>query len=286
MKRVRTHNMAKALLEMTAWDLYAKTTGRRCRRCWAARAIASPRACRSASRTRSISWWRRSAKERAAGYQRIKIKIKPGWDIDAVERVRSHVRRHPADGRRQRRLSARRQRAPGPPRSLRPDDDRAAARLRRRDGPRRAAAGAGDADLPGRVDPHGPHRPRRDRGEGLPDHQHQARPRRRPPAVDRAARPVRRQRHPGVARRHARKRHRPRPQHPPRQPAELPPARRHRRQQALLRAGSDRAGASTSPTTAPSRCRPGPGIGVTVRRDRVEKATERHLVIDAREVAR
>ena len=30
----------------------------------------------------------------------------------------------------------------------------------------------------------------------------------------------------------------------------------------------------------------GPGIGVTVRRDRVEKATERHLVIDAREVAR
>ena len=29
------------------------------------------------------------AKERAAGYQRIKIKIKPGWDIEAVERVRA-----------------------------------------------------------------------------------------------------------------------------------------------------------------------------------------------------
>ena len=29
------------------------------------------------------------AKERAAGYQRIKIKIKPGWDIDAVDRVRA-----------------------------------------------------------------------------------------------------------------------------------------------------------------------------------------------------
>jgi O-succinylbenzoate synthase len=29
------------------------------------------------------------AKELAAGYQRIKIKIKPGWDIDAVERVRA-----------------------------------------------------------------------------------------------------------------------------------------------------------------------------------------------------
>ena len=30
----------------------------------------------------------------------------------------------------------------------------------------------------------------------------------------------------------------------------------------------------------------GPGIGVTVVRDRVEKATERHHVVDAREVAR
>jgi O-succinylbenzoate synthase len=30
----------------------------------------------------------------------------------------------------------------------------------------------------------------------------------------------------------------------------------------------------------------GPGIGVTVLRDRVEEATERHLVVDAREVAR
>ncbi|MDH4067127.1 MAG: o-succinylbenzoate synthase, partial [Acidobacteriota bacterium] len=27
MKRVRTHNMAKALLEMTAWDLYARIQG-------------------------------------------------------------------------------------------------------------------------------------------------------------------------------------------------------------------------------------------------------------------
>src|SRR6185436_2633063 len=28
-------------------------------------------------------------RELAAGYRRIKIKIKPGWDLDAVERVRS-----------------------------------------------------------------------------------------------------------------------------------------------------------------------------------------------------
>jgi L-alanine-DL-glutamate epimerase-like enolase superfamily enzyme len=30
----------------------------------------------------------------------------------------------------------------------------------------------------------------------------------------------------------------------------------------------------------------GPGIGVNVLRERVEKASERHLVVDAREVAR
>ena len=28
------------------------------------------------------------ARERADGYQRIKIKIKPGWDVEAVDRIR------------------------------------------------------------------------------------------------------------------------------------------------------------------------------------------------------
>ena len=46
----------------------------------------------------------------------------------------------------------------------------------------------------------------------------------------------------GLARRHAGDGHRPRAQHPSREPAELHAAGRHRRQQALLRARSDRAG--------------------------------------------
>ena len=33
------------------------------------------------------------AKEVAAGYQRIKIKIKPGWDVDVLDRVRQHFPR-------------------------------------------------------------------------------------------------------------------------------------------------------------------------------------------------
>ena len=35
-------------------------------------------------------------RELAAGYQRIKIKIKPGWDIEAVERVRARFGDDPA----------------------------------------------------------------------------------------------------------------------------------------------------------------------------------------------
>ncbi len=48
----------------------------------------SPPACRSGSRTRSTSWSSACGVEREAGYQRIKIKIKRGWDVEAVERVR------------------------------------------------------------------------------------------------------------------------------------------------------------------------------------------------------
>ena len=33
-----------------------------------------------------------------AGYQRIKMKIKPGWDVDVIREVRRHVSEHPADG--------------------------------------------------------------------------------------------------------------------------------------------------------------------------------------------
>ena len=46
-------------------------------------------------------------RELAAGYRRIKIKIKPGWDLDAVRAVRARFGDDSADGRRQRRVHAR-----------------------------------------------------------------------------------------------------------------------------------------------------------------------------------
>ena len=91
-------------------------------------------------------------RELAAGYRRIKIKIKPGWDLAAVETVRARFGAIPlmvdanaaytlADADHLAELDR-----------VRPDDDRAAARLRRHRRSRRAAAAAEDADLSRRVD--------------------------------------------------------------------------------------------------------------------------------------
>ena len=92
-------------------------------------------------------------KELAAGYQRIKIKIKPGDDVEPSSRPARKIPAHPPDGGRQFRLSPGRRAAPQAARPVFPDHDRAAARLRRHLLPRRAAAPARNAHLPRRVHP-------------------------------------------------------------------------------------------------------------------------------------
>ncbi len=89
LKAIRGHNMAKAAVEMAAWDLHAKQRGEPL-----SRALGGTRD-RIASGV-SIGIQRsldelgaKVERELAAGYRRIKIKIKPGWDIDAVTAVRS-----------------------------------------------------------------------------------------------------------------------------------------------------------------------------------------------------
>jgi O-succinylbenzoate synthase len=88
LKPVRGHRMAKATLETACWDLEAKKLGvplwkhlggtRREIACGVSIGIQdSPEVLIEKIR-----------KEVDAGYQRIKIKIKPGWDLDIVERVR------------------------------------------------------------------------------------------------------------------------------------------------------------------------------------------------------
>ena len=89
LRRVRGHHMAKAAVEMAAWDLYARQAGK------------SLAAVLGGTRTRVAAGVSigiqdsleqlvdRVGAELADGYQRIKIKVKPGWDLGAVEVVRA-----------------------------------------------------------------------------------------------------------------------------------------------------------------------------------------------------
>jgi len=89
MKAVRGHRMAKAAIETACWDLEAKEA-------------ATPLWKHLGGSRQEISCGvsigiqdspeillEKIAKEVDAGYQRIKIKIKPGWDLQIVERVRA-----------------------------------------------------------------------------------------------------------------------------------------------------------------------------------------------------
>jgi O-succinylbenzoate synthase len=87
--RVRGHNMAKAGLEMAAWDLYARAVGQPLSQVLGGTRSRIPSGVSIGIQDSLDQLLEKIELELAAGYQRIKIKIKPGWDIDAVERVRA-----------------------------------------------------------------------------------------------------------------------------------------------------------------------------------------------------
>jgi len=87
--RVRGHHMAKAALEMAAWDLFAKQASQPL---WSVLGGVRSRIAAGVSIGIQDSLGQlteRVGAELAQGYQRIKIKVKPGWDIDAVAAVRA-----------------------------------------------------------------------------------------------------------------------------------------------------------------------------------------------------
>jgi O-succinylbenzoate synthase len=86
---VRGHNMAKAAVEMAAWDLFARQQG-----VSLSTVLGGTRASIESGVSIGIQDSLEELVERveielAAGYRRVKIKIKPGWDVDAVERIRA-----------------------------------------------------------------------------------------------------------------------------------------------------------------------------------------------------
>jgi O-succinylbenzoate synthase len=89
---VRGHPMAKAALEAACWELESRRQGLPL---W--RLLGGSRPTIESGVSLGIqptpeALLDKIERERAAGYRRIKIKIKPGWDLEIVDRIRQ---RHP-----------------------------------------------------------------------------------------------------------------------------------------------------------------------------------------------
>jgi O-succinylbenzoate synthase len=86
---IRGHQMAKAAVEMAAWDLFARQQGKPLSAVLGGvrREIASGVSIGIQDSLDQLAT--KIETELAAGYRRIKIKIKPGWDVTAVEMVRA-----------------------------------------------------------------------------------------------------------------------------------------------------------------------------------------------------
>jgi O-succinylbenzoate synthase len=88
MKAVRGHNMAKAAVEMAAWDVYARQAGMPLWRLLGGVRSAIPAGVSIGIEDSHERLADRIAQELAAGYRRIKVKIKPGWDIAVIGMIR------------------------------------------------------------------------------------------------------------------------------------------------------------------------------------------------------
>jgi len=88
MKRVRGHRMAKAAIETACWDLEAKRAGLPLWKHLGGVQTEIPCGVSIGIQESPGQLIEKIERELSAGYQRIKIKIKPGWDLDIVRQVR------------------------------------------------------------------------------------------------------------------------------------------------------------------------------------------------------
>ena len=87
--RVRGHEMAKAALEMAVFDLWARRDGVPLYRLLGGRAGFIQAGVSIGLQKDAATLLERVEAEVAAGYRRVKIKIKPGHDVDLVSAVRA-----------------------------------------------------------------------------------------------------------------------------------------------------------------------------------------------------
>jgi o-succinylbenzoate synthase len=93
LKRVRGHNMAKACLEAAAWDAEAKQKGIPLAKLLGGTREEIASGVSIGIKNSVDELVATVKKELAAGYQRIKIKIKPGKDLEQVQRLRQEFPR-------------------------------------------------------------------------------------------------------------------------------------------------------------------------------------------------
>ncbi len=88
MKPVRGHRMAKATIETACWDLEAKRAGRPLWQHLGGVQSEIPCGVSIGIQDSVAVLLEKIERELAAGYQRIKIKIKPGWALAVIKQVR------------------------------------------------------------------------------------------------------------------------------------------------------------------------------------------------------
>ena len=88
LRRVRGHRMAKAAIETACWDLEARRSGSPLWKHLGGVRSEVPCGVSIGIQETEDALLEKIERELAAGYQRIKIKIKPGWDLKILERVR------------------------------------------------------------------------------------------------------------------------------------------------------------------------------------------------------
>jgi O-succinylbenzoate synthase len=86
---IRGHNFAKAALENALWDIASQKQGMPLGKLIGGTLEEIPCGVSVGIQNTAEELLEKIQREVAAGYQRIKVKIKPGWDVEVLEQVRS-----------------------------------------------------------------------------------------------------------------------------------------------------------------------------------------------------
>ena len=88
LENIRGHNMAKAAVEMGFWEAYARIQGQPLSKALGGERTEIASGVSIGIQDSVEQLLDKIGAELADGYRRIKIKIKPGWDLNVVEKVR------------------------------------------------------------------------------------------------------------------------------------------------------------------------------------------------------